>query len=294
MAQAKNTGLPRNNVPSMAAYFRGMANINSDEKGLLVRMGVLIDAVIQSERGTANVGGVTKRRTRGRSGPLGRRITAHPPVTGTVTNDLRAANVRLNETESPNLSHYEVQIDTDSNFSNPTNIDVFEGAANIKGLSAGVTHSIRVRSVSKIGDTSPFNSLGSVTITTVFANVDGTFLGEDAVSKTFTFTQEDLEVFPMSSTRQITTDDTGGGATVDETDYEIKVRRDTTDIQSIVLPGRASVSPFEPYRMTRYRVPIVFDLITGTAEGDHTFDFRVIEGTDSEKFVEQPSTWAVF
>ena len=190
--------LPSRSTPSMASHMQGMKIKDRSEKGLMVRLGTLIDAVQNAQRGHANAGAGLDRRSIALNGK-------RPPlVYGETENVFNGASVTIDPIRSAaGLSTYEIQIDEDPNFSNPTTKVAFNKNIIFKGLTRGVTYNLRVRGITKGGQAGPWNILDPV-LTTVSAgettaDIDGYVENEIRSSKDFNFIYSNEKVFAIAS-----------------------------------------------------------------------------------------------
>jgi hypothetical protein len=241
--------IPKRSIPSMATEMQGLRVKDKTEKALMVRIGVLIDAVVAAQRGIAN------------AGQGGRRVNINnlnKPKTliGSTENLFNAISVTLEPTSSANTqSHQEIQIDTADNFSNPTTKKVFANNTTFKGLIDSTTYNIRARVVTKDGQISPWALLDPVTTTssTSEADIYGTSLNATAISKTFTLSSASQEFFCASAlgfTVETATATVGAGETGPspvaadtETTATLQINIDSggyVTVETITLPGIAS------------------------------------------------------
>lgn len=259
------------------------------EKGCLVRIGVLIDAIINAQRGTANAPGSVSRKANinNRNKPK--------LLTGSSENIFNGASVSVNPTSSSaNLLHHEAQIDTDSNFSNPTEKQFFTGTTNFKGLTTATQYFIRIRPVTKDGQVGDWAALDSITTTgaTSTADFDGDSLGNTVLSKSFTFitSAEDMFCASAGGMQFLKSSDSGAGnpspdATLTELDY--RDRRNSTVQETVTFSGIASTSLDSApvgdaesiQTVVRYN-PIIFFNLMQAATGatfpvSYTFDVQI-------------------
>lgn len=279
------SGLPQNAIPSMAQYMKNMNGVSKEEKALLIRMGVLVDAIIESERGMSNIGSAAKREL----------DQAQEQVEGTVTNVLRSAQINLEATDSKNLSHYEVQTDTDSNFSDPTSYQSFKTDLNIKGLTTDQNYSVRVRSITKDGLSSLWGSLGSILITAFRVILQSTGKGTSASSGTVNFPSEGLEVW---SGVLFFVDQHADSSTSSDNSASVTLIVDGADQQTVTLRGYNTTSSGTFLDQKKLGVPVFFDIVEGLSSGDHTFeieeDFPIGGGVRTVETSEEPAVWVVF
>src|SRR3990167_4120232 len=223
-SNASKSGLPQNAIPSMATYFQSLNGMDKNEKALMVRMGVLIDAIVESERGMSNIGSASKRELDG----------SQKTTEGEVNNVLRSVQVNLDPTDSKNLSHYEIQTDTDSNFSDPTSYQSFKTDLNIKGLTSDQNYSISVRSITKDGLASFWNTLGTVLVTAFRAILQSTTKGTAATSGTVTFPASGLELW---SGALFFVDSFANASTSNDNSSSLTLEVDTVTQQIITIRG---------------------------------------------------------
>src|SRR3990167_2498978 len=118
--------VPRGSIPSMAAQMQGLKITDKTEKALMVRVGTLIDALIEAQRGLGNPGQGERRKDVNN-------LKKPKPVTGNTENLFNAASISLDaSTSTANLSHQEVQIDANANFSDPEQKRVFANNVTFK------------------------------------------------------------------------------------------------------------------------------------------------------------------
>lgn len=259
------------------------------EKGQLVRIGTLIDAIVNAQRGTANAPGSVTRHANidNRNKPK--------LLTGSSENIFNGASVSVDPTSSSaNLLHHEAQIDTDPNFSNPTTKQFFTGTTNFKGLATATQYFIRIRPVTKDGQVGDWADLDSILTTgaTSTADFDGASLGATDTSKSFTFlsSAEDMFNATAGGMRFFKSTDFGipnEAPTATLTEIAFRDRRGSTVQETITLPGIAStpldVTPVgnndSDQKVVRYN-PLIFFTLMQAASGaafpvDYTFDVQV-------------------
>lgn len=283
--------VPSNSIASMAQHFGKMAIPNTSEKALLIRIGTLIDALIQTQRGLSNVGAVTRRKFENR---------ANVAVTGTAANVFGAAQVCITPTDSDNLSHYEIQYDTDSNYSAPTSIDTFGTEVNIKGLTAGTTYSLRVRPVNKIGEVGAWTNLGDVAIAAPPEAIDGdgnAFLS-NAESKSFAFPDTDQQLSAVCGTPIRFFDaPISGSPLYHPGEFDIDFRsRDADDnlLEEISFPGHTQNSV--GLTVIHNKAVIFFTLLINQDDPE-SYKFKLQQGDQnqtSELNITEPCTWVKF
>ncbi len=294
--------LPRNSIPSMGAYMQGLKVEDRSEQALLVRIGNLIDAIVATQRGTNNASSNLSRRRQ----EVSRRTPG--PITGTTENVFNAVAVNINPIDTDRtISHYDVQIDTDPNFSDPQEKNIFLTAATFKGLTNGQTYHIRSRPVTKEGITGPWSLFDPVAITaggSTTADFDGTLFGVARPSKSFTFTSVTQDLFAMAATPPVNDFD-GVHTAHTRVDDEIAERSvgafyyhnvmDSAIQETAVFSGTSSSDVasdgFTLISAVRYPAIVFFNLIEpGDAPSSHIF--RVIN-TDNDD-IEDPKTWVQF
>ena len=284
-SNASKSGLPQNAIPSMATYFQSLNGMDKNEKALMVRMGVLIDAIVESERGMSNIGSASKRELDG----------SQKTTEGEVNNVLRSVQVNLDPTDSKNLSHYEIQTDTDSNFSDPTSYQSFKTDLNIKGLTSDQNYSIRVRSITKDGLASFWNTLGTVLVTAFRAILQSTTKGTAATSGTVTFPASGLELW---SGALFFVDSFANASTSNDNSSSLTLEVDTVTQQIITIRGYNTTVATQFLDQRKLGTPVFFDIVTGLASGDHTFEILetyVSAGiTITTETSTEPAVWVVF
>jgi len=190
--------LPSRSNPSMASYMHGMKIQDKSEKGLMVRIGTLIDAVTNVQRGHANAASGLNRRSLAINGK-------RPPRVAAVTeNVFNGAAVTIDPIQTAaGLSNYEIQIDSDPNFSNPTTKIAFNKNVIFKGLERGITYNLRARGLTKGGSAGPWTNLDPVVTTPsageTTADFDGTLGDEGRISKDFNFVYHSEQLFCMTN-----------------------------------------------------------------------------------------------
>ena len=190
--------LPSRSTPSMTSYMQGMKIKDKSEKGLLVRIGTLIDAVQNVQRGHANAAAGLDRRSIAINGKR------PPKVVATTENVFNGASVTIDPIQTAaGLSSYEIQIDLDPNFSDPETKVAFNKNIIFKGLARGETYNLRARGITKNGQAGPWTVLDPVTTTPsteeTTADFDGYLENEGRASKTFNFIYQNERIFTMAN-----------------------------------------------------------------------------------------------
>lgn len=268
----RSNGIPANSIPSLAKYFSSIRGVPTEERALLQRIGVLIDAIVESERGSSNIGGVRKRAL----------DESMDEVDGTVSDVLRSAQIDMDTVDSKNLSHYEVQLDTDPNFSDPTDYESFGANLNIKGLTPDQNYTVRARQVTKDGLSSAWKELGDILVTALTVILEATERGNAAESAPITL-ESSLEVL------------SGGAHTGIETDNEQDIfsTRDGEIVQEREFRTYTTESGEVTLLRQRLGVPVFFDIMDDTTTGDHVF--AIFKGFYPNLFYSrEPATWVLF
>lgn len=310
--------VPRSSIPSMAKRMQNLKVDNKDQKGLLVRIGTLIDAIVASQRGTANAPGSLQRKANVNN------LNKPNPLDGSTENIFNGASVKIEPTSSAaNLSHYEAQIDSDPNFSSPTSKEIFTTSTTFKGLDTATEYHIRIRPITKNGQIGDWALLDSILTTgqTSGADFDGTSLGASAVSKTFTFSGTTQDMFNATS---------GGLQTIEalipaiglpeflnytaaDTEYDFIARRSGVAVEAVVLQGIAPTAvdgdgsgnatgshPNASNQMTLRRYnPLIFFNLMQAATGasfpvNYTFDVQVQIAGGGFTTSTQDTVWVQF
>ena len=294
--------VPLKSIPSIAQTMQSLRIEDKTEKGLLVRIGVLIDAIVEAQRGLANPGQGSRRANVNNLKKPNR-------LTGSTENLFNAVSVNINPSNSAaNLSHHEVQIDSNENFRDPTQKNVFGTSTTFKGLLEGGLYNIRIRPVTKDGQVGDWTILDPVSTTesTTVADLDGAKLGEVAVSKNFTIGDATQEVF-CSSALGFQYIDTGNGGEddlSDETAFALKDREGDagvyTDIETISFPGVAMAisSGFGNNEfLTRMNPIVFFTLITpdvATFPDTRNYDVQISEASGAFGSHTEDTVWVEF
>lgn len=186
--------VPTRSIPSIGSYLQGLKIKDKSEKALMVRLGTLLDAVINSQRGLANAGTKMSRRSQA--------INAKRPakIVGATENVFNGVAVTIDPVKSTTgLATYEIQIDSNRNFSDPTTKEVFSTNVVFKGLTAGAIYYIRARVITKEGQAGPWALFDSVTTTPsaglTSADFTGSLYGETPEVHTFNFVYFSESIF---------------------------------------------------------------------------------------------------
>lgn len=287
--------VPASSIPSMAQKFQGLRMENTQEKALMVRIGTLIDAIVEAQRGSSNAAGGISRKANVNN------LKKPKLLTGATENIFNGAQVNIDVSNSAaNLSHYEAQIDSDPNFSDPTNREVFTSGTTFKGLTADTEYSIRIRPVTKDGQIGDWATLDTILTTgsTVAADIDGDSLGATVLSKSFSFDTGAQDMF-CGSNGGIRT--FSGVASAALCEQQIRSRRASTVIETITLPG---VTPTQATvtdgTITLQRnAPIIFFNLMGPADGasfpaSYTFDVQISLAGAAFASSTKDTTWVLF
>lgn len=302
----------------MAKRMQNLKVDNKDQKGLLVRIGTLIDAIVASQRGTANAPGSLQRKANINN------LKKPNPLDGSTENIFNGASVKIEPSSSAaNLSHYEAQIDSDANFSDPTSKEIFTTSTTFKGLDSATEYHIRIRPITKDGQVGDWALLDSILTTgqTSGADFDGTSLAASAVSKTFTFSGTTQDMFNATSGGlQTIVAALGTGVlsltdvfnnTASQTEYDFIARRSGVAVEAVVLQGilttpvdanaiSSASPPNAGNQMTlrRYNPLIFFDLIqpdpAATFPVNYTFDVQVQIAGGGFTTSTQDTVWVQF
>lgn len=301
--------VPRGSIPSMAKEMQGLKLDNREEKAMMVRIGVLIDALVEAQRGLGNPGQNTRRTNTNN-------LHKPKPLVGSTENLFNAANVSLDPTStSANLSHQEVQIDTSEGFSNPTTKKVFANNITFKGLVDSTTYNIRARPVTKEGTVGDWAILDPVTTTssTSEADLDGDSLGATVLSKAFTVSTNAQQFFCGSAAGFIdnsattTTDNVGPVATATQTLVRDRIDVDgvVTNVEVITFPGfegtpidyTAGDGVSMTMRVTRRNPIVFFTLITPstpTYPATAYLDVQLAQGVGAYASSTKDTVWVEF
>lgn len=258
--------LPRSSIPSVAKYMSGLKVQDRAEKQLMVRIGTLIDAIVAAQRGSNNAGSNLDRKA------LQTNLSTPPRVTGSTQNIFNGISVNLDPVTDPsNLSHYEVQIDTDNTFSDPTTKIAFNTDMTFKGLTSETDYFVRARALSKNGIVSDWLDLDSIRTGATpginTSSIDGTLDGEQGVSEVFHFNSDAEDVFVVSNF----------GLRQQEGDFYLSVTMDGAIQEKLILEGpELSTAPItyadETMTLIRYWPMAFFTLIEpADAPSDHFF-----------------------
>lgn len=258
---------------------QGLRIPDKSEKGLLVRIGTLIDAIVAAQRGMANAPGSVQRKANVNN------LKKPAKLRGSTENIFNGASVTIiPSSTAENLSHYETQLDSDPNFSDPRTREVFTTGTTFKGLETSTTYHLRIRPVTKNGQVGEWANLESLTTTaaSVAADFDGASLGASAISKSFTFNSSSVDIF-CASNAGVQTFSLEGYVDVHptpitdaESEMQIRDRRGSTVIETVTLPGVTPTTLGFPtaiddhaqqqFRLRRY-APIIFFNLMQAATG---------------------------
>jgi len=292
---------PRSSIPSMAAKMQGMPVEDKTEKALMVRIGTLIDAIVAAQRGSSNAAGGVSRKANINN------LKKPKLLTGSSENIFNGATVSINaSSSSANLSHYEAQIDSDPNFSDPTNREIFTTNTTFKGLTQDTEYHIRVRPITKDGQIGDWALLDSILTegTTTAADIDGDSLGAVVLSKSFSFDTSAQDIFCASNGGiQIITVAGQQAPAASSTAIQIRSRRAGTVIETIDLPGMtptpaATAALDSDITLTRY-APLIFFNLMGPADGatfpaSYTFDVQISIAGAAFASSTYDTTWVLF
>lgn len=286
---------PRSSIPSMASKMAGLRIEDKTEKALMVRIGVLIDAIVSAQRGSSNAAGGVNRKANVNN------LKKPKLLLGSTENIFNGAAVSIDPSDSAaNLSHYEVQIDSDPNFSDPTSKETFTTNTTFKGLTQDTEYSIRVRPVTKDGQIGDWALLDIVTTTgeTTVADIDGDSLGATVLSKSFEFTNSAQDIFAASNGGIYFFDNV---TTAAANEVQIRSRRAGTVLETVTMPGITPTNATTTdATLDVYRVaPIVFFNLAGPADGasfpvSYTFDVQISQGGGAFASSTQDTTWVLF
>ena len=292
--------VPQSSIPSMAQKMQGLRMENTQEKALMVRIGALIDAIVQAQRGSSNAAGGISRKANVNN------LKKPKLLTGASENIFNGAQVSINASSSAaNLSHYEAQIDSDPSFSDPTSREVFTTNTTFKGLTADTEYNIRIRPVTKDGQIGDWATLATILTegSTVAADIDGDNLGTVVLSKSFTFDTNSQDIFCASNGGIQTIVVTGQQApAASATAIQIRSRRATVVIETIDLPGLtptpAVSTKVSNITLTRF-APIIFFNLMGPADGatppaSYTFDVQISLAGAAFASSTYDTTWVLF
>lgn len=299
--------VPRSSIPSIASEMQGLRIEDKTEKALMVRVGVLIDALVEAQRGLGNPGQGSRRANK-------TNLKKPKKLTGDTENLFNAVAITTDPTStSSNQSHQEMQIDTDSAFGSPTQKQVFANNTTFKGLVASSTYNIRVRSVTKDGQVSDWAILDPVTTTsaTGTADIDGDNLEATVESKSFTVSTASQQFFCGTALgfRQIVATDFVAPTLATEVQVEIKDRINVAsagyvDVEEIVFPGFAGSAMTGgaggvAFQMTMSRTnPIIFfTLVTPTVvtyPATATLDVQISSADAAYAASTEDTVWVEF
>lgn len=291
---------PRNSIPSMATKMQGMPVADKTEKGLLVRIGTLIDAIVAAQRGSSNAAGGVSRKANVNN------LKKPKTLTGTAENVFNGASVTINASSTAaNLSHYEAQIDSSPVFSDPTSREIFTTNTTFKGLTQDTEYHIRIRPVTKDGQVGDWALLDTILTegATTAADFDGDSLGATVLSKSFTFDTSAQDIFCASNGGFQSIVVSGQQApAASSTAIDIRSRRASTVIETISLPGMtptpAASTKTSKITLTRF-APIIFFNLMGPADGaslpaSYTFDVQISLAGAAFASSTKDTTWVLF
>lgn len=305
---------PRNgSISSIADRMANLRIPDASEKGLLVRIGTLVDAIVTAQRGSSNAPGSIQRKANVNN------IKKPKTLKGSTENIFNGAAITIAPTDSSvNLSHYEVQLDSDPHFANPTIKEIFTTGCTIKGLDAGTTYGVRIRPITKNGQVGDWANLDSVTTTpaSVAADFDGASLGEQDISKVFTFTNSAQQIYCGSNLGAVSFTPQGGPTSnkgdvasipISSTELIAEALRNTDVVEAILFEGVAPttvtqdrVGVFSQVNLTFVRqFPAVFFDLIDPASGvifptTYTFTVKVSLAGAAFNVNTGDTTWVQF
>ena len=266
--------LPKSSTPSTAKYMSSLQFSDTTEKALMVRIGTLVDAIIAAQRGNNNAGATLNRQVVGADNR-----NTPPSPTGTAQNIFNGVAVSLNPVTDPStLSHYEVQIDSNNQFNDPTTKTAFNTDMTFKGLTAETNYNLRCRSISKDGFASDWFSLGQVTTGASpggnTSAIDGTVAEVQRTSITFTFNNDAEDMFVSSNFGQESSDGiTNSG------EFYLQVFQDAALQETLTLEGYDVASDPFTYDSTAINHtrhwPLAFFTLIEPADSPSTHNFSV-------------------
>ncbi len=149
-------------LPSIEAKIAGIRGLSFDEKGVLSRIGNLVDSIMVAERNLSNVG-------EGEARVFSNRVPAPQNISASII--LGGIEVTWDPVDFNRFAFYEIQHDDSASFPTPTTFPVFTNRTIVKGFSGNVIH-IRVRTVDIDGLMSESTATGSITVATTIFDVD--------------------------------------------------------------------------------------------------------------------------
>jgi len=285
--------LPKSSIPSFASYMSSMKMNDPTEKALMVRIGALIDAIVASQRGSANAGSTLSRRSQ----VISRRTP--PLVTATTENILNGVSVSIDPlSRASDLSNYEVQLDSDPDFKNPTIKMPFNVNTTFKGLTAETIYYLRARALTKTGVVGPWSNLDSITTTASTSEnnsaIDGTLAGISQESIDFSFNSNAEDMFVTTNFGLI--QDTSLGVVNfpnnnPSTSFYLTLYMDTEPQEKITLEGIPASDESFVYdtvsvSQIKYWPLCFFTLIEpADAPSTHTFSVKDANGLTDEAVV---------
>jgi hypothetical protein len=204
--------IPKSSIASVGAYMQSLQLSDRAEKGILVRVGTVIDGIINAQRGHSNAGARLDPRKTENS------LKKPPKVVGSSENIFNGAAITIDAIKSSsNLSNYEVQIADNVGFADATTKVTFNKSMIFKGLAAGTTYYIRVRGLTKTGEVGSWTRLANVVTTPsaelVSADVTGQLAADAAqVQSRLMVTNFATEDFWIGANFGLIDIDDGGGS----------------------------------------------------------------------------------
>lgn len=149
-------------LPSIAAKMAGIRGLTFDEKGMLTRIGNLVDTLMVAERNLSNAG-------EGQARVFSTKVPTPTNITANVL--LGGIEVTWDAVEFNKFAFYEIQHDSSATFATPTTFPVYTNRTIIKGFSGNVIN-IRVRTVDIDGLMSQAVATGNITVSTTIFDLD--------------------------------------------------------------------------------------------------------------------------
>lgn len=147
--------------PSFKSKLSQVQGLAVDEKALLVRIGNLLDFLTYSQRQESNPNIRARKKSERVPTPQNLRVIG---ITGGFI-------VQWDPVDFKDLSFYQLDIDSRSNFSNPLSFELIDNKFTYKDETDS-TLFIRVRTVSKKGEVSSYSSTATLTIESVSIELD--------------------------------------------------------------------------------------------------------------------------